>query len=1066
MRGFLGFIMLYFFISAAWGQTVDLRFVGFRQNSRLSSVYVNKIEQDKLGFIWIGAANGLQRFDGSEFEYYLTNEQNSFGIEESGIQDLFADLNGDMWISLNSKLCRYSYTNDSISVIADELSSGGMSSAHVTGLMQGSDSTLYVSESDAVYRFNYTKQTFKKVFAISDGAVSAMCFDGRDNIWMSPDSGNKLYVFNPESKEYAVVEVPDGLLKAKSITDIIFHKQKIWIATDGAGIIQHNLQTGKFKSYDLDNEYAYNVRQLYVDRDSFLWMVDFSGLKLYVEDRDFFQGYYPNDEQEYSISSNVAGIFQDRDKNYWTNYYPGGVDFSSQPRGFVRFDTNVNSPFCLTENNVSAITEDKYGNLYMGNPFNGIDVFKWIEGRTVTYKHDPGNPNSLGKGGVHELFTDSKSRIWVGTYWGGLQQFDYENDTFINYRANTNNPNSIAANDVRAVDEDYAGALWVCVHGKGVDRFNPASGTFSHYNSENSGLANDYTFDVTCTSDSAVWVATSWGLSVLRNGQDEFVNYQYSASDDSSISSNSVVTVFEDRKKRIWVGTPNGLNQYLPESDNFKRITAGFNDVNIVSITDDDRGNLWMGTQQGLVCYNPDSGQIINLTKDDGLTSNNFVQRAVFFNGKSTLFFGTLHGITYFNYNNINLDIKEPDVFITDVKIYNESQKPYNSDVLDKSIEIDSVLNFNYDDDVISFTYSALKYTNTDNIRFAYYLEGFEDEWNYVGNRRTATYTNLKPGNYTFRVKATAGAGTWSSDGQSVHLVVAPPWWYTWWFISFLAFTVIAIVVAVVKIRERSLTRQNLLLEKNVQNRTKEILKKNELLEEQKKELEEANKMKMRFFKIIAHDLRSPLSSMIQLVSLLKERTAGFDIENGKLINIIDGTANNMYHMLEEMMIWGNSEAESYNFNKEEVDLKDAVEYSFQLLADLSEVKQVGLKHDVSDKVFVYTDLSALRIILRNILSNAIKFSYPKSEITVTANEKGEDVIICIADQGMGMTKTKANRIFEKYNNKSEKGTSGEHGTGLGLLIVKEIIDKLEAQIWVETELGHGTSFYIKLPMC
>jgi signal transduction histidine kinase len=473
-----------------------------------------------------------------------------------------------------------------------------------------------------------------------------------------------------------------------------------------------------------------------------------------------------------------------------------------------------------------------------------------------------------------------------------------------------------------------------------------------------------------------------------------------------------------------------------------------------------------MGTQQGLVCYNPDSGQIINLTKDDGLTSNNFVQRAVFFNGKSTLFFGTLHGITYFNYNNINLDIKEPDVFITDVKIYNESQKPFNSNVLDKSIEIDSVLNFNYDDDVISFTYSALKYTNTDNIRFAYYLEGFEDEWNYVGNRRTATYTNLKPGNYTFRVKATAGAGTWSSDGQSVNLVVAPPWWYTWWFISFLAFTVIAIVVAVVKIRERSLTRQNLLLEKNVQNRTKEILKKNELLEEQKKELEEANKMKMRFFKIIAHDLRSPLSSMIQLVSLLKERTAGFDIENGKLINIIDGTANNMYHMLEEMMIWGNSEAESYNFNKEEVDLKDAVEYSFQLLADLSEVKQVGLKHDVSDKVFVYTDLSALRIILRNILSNAIKFSYPKSEITVTANEKGEDVIICIADQGMGMTKTKANRIFEKYNNKSEKGTSGEHGTGLGLLIVKEIIDKLEAQIWVETELGHGTSFYVKLPKC
>jgi signal transduction histidine kinase len=654
----------------------------------------------------------------------------------------------------------------------------------------------------------------------------------------------------------------------------------------------------------------------------------------------------------------------------------------------------------------------------------------------------------------------------VGTYWGGLQQLDYENDTFISYRADADNPNSIAANDVRAIDEGYSGKLWLCTHGEGIDRFDPGSGTFHHYNSENSKLANDYTFDVTCTSDSAVWVATSWGVSVLRSGEDEFVNYQYSASDDSSISSNSVITIFEDRKKRIWVGTPNGLNQYLPESDNFKRITTGFNDVNIVSIADDDKGNLWMGTQQGLVCYNPDSGKTINLSKDDGLTSNNFVERSVFYNGKNTLFFGTLHGITYFNYNNINLDFKNPDVYITDVKIYNESQKPFNSNVLDKSIEIDSVLNFNYDDDVISFDYSALTYKNTEDIRFAYYLEGFENEWNYVGNRRTATYTNLKPGSYTFRVKAIAGAGKWNSDGKSVHLVVAPPWWYTWWSVSLFVFCAIAVIVAIVKMRERSLTRQNLLLEKKVQQRTQEILEKNELLEEQKEELTEANKMKMRFFKIIAHDLRSPLSSMIQLVSLLRERSAGFDSENGKLINIIDGTANNMYHMLEEMMVWGNSETESYSFNVEEVDLIEAVEYSFQLLADLSEVKQVGLKHNVPEKMFVCADLNALKIVLRNILSNAIKFSYPQSEIIVTANVKGKDVIICIADQGMGMTKTKANRIFEKYNNKSEKGTSGEHGTGLGLLIVKEIIDKLEAQIWVETELGHGTSFYIKLPLC
>jgi signal transduction histidine kinase/ligand-binding sensor domain-containing protein len=1059
-------ILMLFFLNSALGQTVDLRFVGFEQNSKLSSIYINKIEQDKLGFIWIGADNGLQRFDGSEFEYYLTNESNSFGIEESSVQDLFADVHGDLWICLNSKICRYSYYTDSISVIADEQSTRGMSSAHVTGLLQSSDSTMYVSESDGIYRFSYDTQSFENVFAVAEDAISAMCFDNRENIWVSPDSGNKLYVFNPESKVYNVVEISGEVLKGKFITDIKFYKEKIWIATDGAGVIKYDLQSGNFKSYILDNEYAYNVRQLYVDRDSFLWMVDYSGLKLYVEDRDFFQGYYPNDDEEYSITSNVAGIFQDCDKNYWTNHHPGGIDFSPQSSGFVRFDSNVNSPFCLTENNVSAITEDKYGNLYMGNPFNGIDVFQWIKGRTKTYKHDLNNPNSLGKGAVHELFTDSKGRIWVGTYWGGLQQFDYETDNFINYRSNAADTNSIAVNDVRAIAEDYSGALWVCVHGKGVDRFNSETGTFNHYNAENSGLANDYTFDVVCTSDSAVWVATSWGVSVFRKGQEKFENYQYSASSDSSLSSNSVVTVFEDRKGRLWVGTPNGLNQYLPKSNNFRRITEGFNDVNIVSIADDENGNLWIGTQQGLVRYNPESGEVINITKDDGLTSNNFIPRAVFYNEKSTLFFGTLHGITYFNYNKINLNFKEPDVFITDVKIYNETQKPYNSEVIEKGVEIDSVMNFNYDDDVISFSYSALTYRSPENSRFAYYLEGFEDEWNYVGNRRTATYTNLEPGKYIFRVKASNSEGAWNTEQRFVHVIVTPPWWYAWWFITLVVFVVTAIIVTIVKIRERNFTKQNLLLEQKVQYRTQETQNKNELLEKQKTELEEANKMKMRFFKIIAHDLRSPLSSMIQLISLLKERFVDFDTENGKLINVIDGTANNMHHMLEEMMVWGNSQTESFNFVSEKVDLQDTVSYSFKLLQDISEVKKIELKHDVPEGMFVCTDLNALKIVLRNILSNAIKFSYPESAIIVSATEKNDEIIMCIADQGMGMTKDKLNRIFEKYASKSEKGTKGEHGTGLGLVIVKEIIDKLKNEMWVESELGHGTSFYLKLPKC
>jgi signal transduction histidine kinase/ligand-binding sensor domain-containing protein len=1064
MRLFLLFLSLFWLFVAANGQTVDLRFVDFKHNSRLSSTYVNDIEQDELGFIWLGTLNGLQRFDGNVFKDYLIGSNVSFGIEESAVNKIFADKNGYLWLGMNSHLCRYDYRTDSIIIVADEQSTNGLESAYVENFLNGSDSAFYVAQGSSLYLFDYGDSSFEQIFSLPKGEISSFCFSNDTTLLISTFSQQLLYQFNVFTKEYSAFNIKNEYTKGYNIVDIVYYDNKVWVAADGAGVFNVDIKTGEYRTYQAENEYALNIKNFYIDRDSFLWLIDFTGLKLYIQDRDFFQGYYADDSDNYSVAPNINRIFQDRDNNYWTSHYPGGIGFSPYPKGFTRFDALINSPFRLSENNISAITEDQHGNLYMGNPHNGIDVFLWEEGRALSLKHQPGSSDGLGKGAVLDLFTDSNERIWVGTYWGGLQEYFPETQTFKSYLHEPDNPFSISSNDVRAIHEDDSGYLWVCTHGKGLCRFDPDNETFKSFNEANNELANDYTFNVLCASDGSVWVATSWGLSHLKKGKEKFINYRYRLGDSTSVSSNMIYTVFEDRAKRIWVGTNKGLNLYQPETDDFKRISGSFNNQNFVSIIDDNDTTLWLGTYNGLSRYYPQNGKVNNFTKEDGLTSNDFIQRAVFNNGKNTLFFGTLHGITYFNPEELKFNKTEPDIYFTSFKIFGEEKTCHNYKRLKQNIVVADKIEFDYSDKVFTIGFSALSYPAAGKNQFAYYLEGFESNWNYVGNQQTATYTNLNPGKYTFRVKAANSEGLWNEAGNSIDIVIIPPFWLTWWFAIIVLALLFFVIILIIKIRERNFIRQNILLEKKIDSRTREIYTQNKLLKSQKVELEKANQMKNNFFRIIAHDLRSPVSSVVQLTSLLEEKSNNLPLEDDKIIKAIGFTAQNMYQMLEEMLLWGRNQMGSMNLQPKKINIYETLVLSFENLTDVAQIKSITLKNNILPDCYVLADMDALKIVLRNILSNAIKFSHTNSYVEAFLEVVNDFVVISITDEGIGMEKSKSNTLFSNTINQSSRGTKGEKGTGLGLLIVKEIVDNMNGEIWVESEIGKGTTFYIKLP--
>ena len=1067
LRYFFLILIICVVFSESKGQTVDLRFNEFQYNNQLSSTTATSITQDSLGFMWIGTTNGLNRFDGYNIKRYLTSDERNYGVSQSNINLLYSDLQGRLWIGLDGLLCLYDIGSDSIEVFSSEEEPRGLKSSFVARFEESFDGILYASDLNSIYYFDEEKLMFTEIFNVEHGQISAFFIDNEGFIWISAINQNRIVRYNRKSKEYVNIEIPENEDFQGDLTAIEEKGEFIWLGTDGSGMWRFHPQTGELKNYSTDNEYARNVREIYLDNEGYLWVIDFSGLKLYVADRDFFQGYYHDSSQEFTPLPHINTVFHDRDNNYWTLHSPGGVSFSPEPLNIARFDSHIDSPFRLTVDPITAISEDASGNLWMGNAYNGIDVFEWSKGRTTSYFHDENNPSSLGKGAVLNLYHDSKQQMWVGTYWGGLQRFRPKTNDFETFVNDPDNEYSISSNDVRSIAEDHDGFLWVCTHGTGVDKFDPQTETFVNYNAKNNKLANDYAFDITVDSNNSVWVATVWGLSVLHQGETEFVNY-YSVEDDSnSLLSNRINTVFVDNSGQVWIGSNDGLNLYLPETNNFTAYTDGFKNKNIRSINSDIDGNIWAGTANGLSMLDIQNNRVVNLSKQSGLVSNEFLALSVFNNGDNALFFGTLHGINYFNPSTLNFNDNPPSVYITGLQVLNNDVNNHNSSsIIDKNIVVENSITLEHQHKRIEFVFTAINYINPENNSFAYYLEGFESDWNYAGNKREAVYTNLNPGRYTFRVKAANNQGFWNEEGASLTVIVKAPFWKTTWFKILVVLFFVFVFYVMGKIRDAHNERIKKELEQKVAERTIRIEKQRNELQKQKEELEETNRLKNNFINILAHDLRSPVYSLVQLTDLLKDKAIdGNEPIESKFIEMIVRSTRVTYNLLEDLLIWGRSKSGNIEFNFEDTDLYESVQHIIKGFSLLAESKNIEIVNAVHESTSVYVDKNSLKVVLRNMISNALKFSYQNSQIIINAEIKEDGIVVSIADQGVGMSEALIERLLGKEEIiQSGKGTLGEEGSGLGITLCKDLLKQNNGKMWIESKKGEGTTLYFSLP--
>ncbi|MBN2009010.1 response regulator [candidate division KSB1 bacterium] len=829
----LVFISMFVLLHASCVFAGELEFLRSNTDQGLSCSNVTDITQDQYGFIWIGTDNGLNMYDGYQYKIYKKIPGDSTSLIHNMITALFMDSQHRLWIGTIWGISQYNSRLDNFINYSIRGNSGIIK--QVSSIFEDSLNNIWVVFGDGeIHKIENTGKEFVLCYSLKNNVTKAT-IDNDDNFWIGSQNG--LYFYDRETDKltsYHCQPQNENSLSNNYILSLFHEKDQLWIGTADKGISIYNKNTHKFTRIFPEKTNIYFITRASTGQ---IWFgTSLSLMRFNDKSNNAWEYLHSQDDNKSLSAEGVSCFFEDSQKNIWVGVKYGGICIVTHKKPFHHLNKNTDPK--LTKSNISAICEDRHGNLWIGSYNNGIDVINRATRQKKHYEPDNNNPFSLGDGTVHVIFKDSQHRMWLGTYEGGLQLFDEKTGKIISYRHDPDDRNSISSNDVRSIAEDSHHNLWIATNGGGLNKFNPNNQTFTCFrqnvNDNYHSLANDWNFKVLVDAEDNVWVGTADGVTFLTPSL-EITNFRNNPNDRFSLSDNLIITIFQDTKHRIWIGTGEGLNLFNSETKNFKRYLCedGFQSDRICGILEDERGELWLSTNSGIIRFNPESGIIRNFDSRDGMQSNEFFATACLQSHDGELLWGEVDGITYFYPDSIRDNLFTPPVYLTNFKIFNKSIPiggQTDQSILHTNINQTKEIKLNHFQNVISFEFVALNYIITEKNQYAYIMEGFEKSWNYVNEKREATYTNLDPGKYVFRVKASNNDGIWNIEGASVKIIITPPYWASWWFRLMIIFVLSLIIIGVYNLRTYNIRQVNKQLGKKVDERTRELANEKNLL--------------------------------------------------------------------------------------------------------------------------------------------------------------------------------------------------------------------------------------------
>lgn len=794
----------------------SIQFKHITANDGLSHNWVRCIIQDKYGFIWIGTDDGLNRYDGYDFRVYKTDIDDSTSVSHNSIQVLFEDNNGNLWIGTNRGLNLYDRKNDRF--IRHQFFLG----QNILSLAKDKEENLWVGTYINLYRLNlkndsvrtyYTFDIIKNQINPKYSGVNTLFVDSQNNIWVA---SNGLHLYDKKNDSF-INYIHDyknpHSISSDNVRKILEdRKGRLWVGTsEGLDLFLNHKErshTGIFIHHynKINNRKSISagmVQSLMEDSNNNLWVgienngISIIDLKTYKTGVDNFVNIKNGLKRKNTLSNNsIYALYQDKQNNIWIGPFGSGINlFNSMMGNFIHIANEPGEKNSLCNNQVNVFLEE--GSVLWIGTEEGLN--RWDRKRNMFkhYTHNPSDKKSLGANAVWALCKDRFGNLWVGTWGGGLNKYDYKTETFEHFYHNPDDSTSIGSNNIFSILEDSQGNLWIGTMGGGLNLFDYKNKKFIRYHNLNSGLSTNYVQQVVETKDKYLWVSNINCFIRFDKQIKTYERFEHNPNDTTSISSNKTSMIFEDSKGNIWLATNEGLNLFNKVTSKFKhyKVKDGLPDNFINSIIEDNQGNLWITTNKGLSKFIdavnlPDRPKFKNFTYEDGLQSNSFNRRSCYKGKDGLIYLGGSNGFNIFDPSKIVENTYIPPVVITEFKIFNQPVKIISNQMV-----------LSHQESAFSIKFAALNYIAPSKNQYAYMLDGFDKKWNYRGSVRTATYTNIDPGEYIFKVKGSNNDGIWNEEGVSLKVIITPPFWQTIWFGFLVAITLLAAIYIIYKLR-------------------------------------------------------------------------------------------------------------------------------------------------------------------------------------------------------------------------------------------------------------------------
>ncbi len=1108
------------FSGLTFAQENQLRFEHISVKQGLSQSTVFSIVQDSRGFMWFGTrTGGVNKFDGHSFKIYKSDPDDLYSISGNEILAVFEDSKGRMWMGTrNFGLNRFDYNTERFyNYLNHNISKTDRNIKTVNGFVEDYKGRIWIStlgglclydeKNDSIIRFhNLKNQDSYGIAAICLAQDSLLCFGGKTGV----------YVFNTNTKKIIKHFLHDknepNSLSSNTIISILYDKKdQLWVGTRNEGLNKlknlsdNNITHIKHDKNDNSSISSNVIRAIDEDKKGNIWICTFSGLNQLTKTESQKKQpkfiHYKNDPNKTkSLGQDLLfSFYVDIWDNYWIGTWSNGVDYLNiQSKKFDHFKFNKNKNYGIQNNHVNAFTENDYG-IWIGTDGGGISLLnreKNIFKYHITTKDKPGIINNND---IRTLFSESGNIIWIGGI-ESLVRYNCEN-----HISKTFFKDHIINSIIAGVNDE----LWIGTS-SGLIKLNKKDYTYQNYyrdDSDTSSLADNNISILYKDCNNDIWFGTKRGLHLYNRKKDNFIWFQHSVENSKTLSNDNVVSINNDNEGNLWIGTYNGLNRYVPETQSFIRFNEkeGLPDNVINGILPDDSGNLWISTNKGLARIRTEKQsdkevlKVRHYTESDGLQSDEFIRHSCYKTKDGELIFGGINGFNIFNPKSIKDNTNKPKVVITELKLFNKEVK-VNDDthLLTTNISQTEKVTFSPRQSVFSICFAALSYDSPEKNQFAYKLNGFENNWNYVTNKNEAYYTNLDAGEYTFMVKAANNDGVWNENYTTLNINILPPWWESWEFRMFLSTILILMFLGLYYYRLKSIRNRNKFLEETVATRTvmlkeannkliekqEEITTQNEELSAHRNHLEslvksrtseleialkkakESDELKSAFIANMSHEIRTPMNAVIGFSSLLLDEEITYE-QQSEFVEIIQSNSKVLLRLIDEIIDLSLIESNQLKLKNEKLNLNTFIDhiYSYYFLSNKSETVKIIKRNSLfSNNIILYTDEIRLKQIITNLMDNAKKYTN-KGHIELGTYCDKVNLYMYVEDTGIGISDDCINHIFMPFTKIEDNKTAWKEGLGLGLAISNKIAVAIGGKIIVKSEEGFGSVFTFSVPI-